>query len=70
MIDIAWVGMNNVKDIAEPARNEFTFIGYGSMGEAVRLDPPRSKNSRIAVLLIQKVELKTLYMQQTKYTEH
>ena len=35
----------------------------------VRLDPPRGKQSRLAVLLIDKVEGKTLYMQKAEFIE-
>ena len=48
-IDVA----NNAA-VATTPKNDFTVIGYGSMDEMVRLDPPRGKKTRIAVLLIGK----------------
>ena len=39
------------------------------MDEMVRLDPPRGKKSRLAALLIDKVEGKTLYMQKAEFIE-
>jgi hypothetical protein len=67
IIDIA--GKSHGEDNDDANSTDFTVIGYGSMDEMVRLDPPRGKKSRVAVLLIDRVEGKTLYMQKAEYIE-
>lgn len=45
-----------VKDAAakDPSAKTYTIVGYGSMDGLVKLDPPRSKKSRFAIIVVWK----------------
>ena len=45
-------------------------VGYGSMDGLVKLDPPRSKKSRFAIIVVDSMEDTTIQMQAAEYIEH
>ena len=59
----------DTQETASATQPSFTVVGYGSLDDMVRLDPPRGKKSRLALLLVQKIENTTLYMQKAEYIE-
>ena len=51
----------------EPA---FTIVGFSTLQGIIKLDPPRGKKSRFAVVLIDKFMDGTLEMQKAEFVEH
>ena len=49
--------------------SNYTVVGYSGLNGIIRLDPPRGKKSRFAVLLIDKVENGVFEMQKAEYVE-
>ena len=47
----------------------YTAIGYSDLDAIVKLDPPRGKKSRCAVLLVDKIVDKTIEIQKAEYVE-
>ena len=62
-------GAADTEETNSATQPSFTVVGYGSLDDMVRLDPPRGKKSRCAVLLIEKMENATLYMQKAEFIE-
>lgn len=61
-----------VRDAAKEDSNAtaYTIVGYGSIDGVVKLDPPRSKKSRYAIVVIDQMEGNTVQMQAAEYVEH
>ncbi len=62
-------GAADTQETNSATQPSFTVVGYGSLDDMVRLDPPRGKKSRCAVLLIEKMENTTLHMQKAEFIE-
>ena len=60
-----------VKDAAakDPSAKTYTIVGYGSMDGLVKLDPPRGKMSRFAVVVVNQVEDTTIQMETAEFIE-
>jgi hypothetical protein len=67
--DIAFIGIGDASDVTQLAQQEYTVVGYSSIDGVVKLDPPRGKKSRFAVLVVDRIEGKTLHMQKAEYVE-
>ena len=73
--DVAFVG--DASQFAEPsasgdAKDSEVFYratGFSSLNGIVKLDPPRGKKSRFAVLLVDKIDDMTVEMQKAEYVE-
>ena len=66
--DVAYTGPNALAQPHKP----YTIVGYGSLRGLVKLDPPRSKKSRYAIVVIDHIDKleNTLQMQAAEYVEH
>ena len=69
--DIAAIGVGvDTKQLAGVSSDAaYTVLGYSSMNGVVKLDPPRGKKSRFAVLIIDRVNGTTVEMQKAEYVE-
>ena len=54
---------------AESGEVFYRAIGYSNLNGIVKLDPPRGKKSRFAVLLVDKIDDKTIEMQKAEFIE-
>ena len=54
---------------AESTEVFYRSIGFSNLNGIVKLDPPRGKKSRFAVLLVDKIDDKTIEMQKAEFIE-
>ena len=67
--DVSQLADASLTGAAEPSEVFYRAIGFSNLNGIVKLDPPRGKKSRFAVLLVDKIDDGTIEMQKAEFVE-
>lgn len=67
--DVSQLADASLAGAAAPSEVFYSAIGFSNLNGIVKLDPPRGKKSRFAVLLVDKIDDGTIEMQKAEFVE-
>ena len=67
--DVSQLADSSLPNAAGSSEVFYRAIGFSNLNGIVKLDPPRGKKSRFAVLLVDKIDDRTIEMQKAEFVE-